>query len=66
MESNVSHPDAGEFADAIARAHSADANAPCVVEVVETHISTIFLTQIELDEPLDETEQRNSRTIRRE
>ena len=45
MESNVSHPDVGEFADAIARAHSADVNAPCVVEVVETHISTIFLTE---------------------
>ena len=45
MESNVSHLDVGEFADAIARAHSADVNAPCVVEVVETHISTIFLTE---------------------
>ncbi len=45
MESHVNHLDAGEFADAIALAHSADANAPCAVEIVETHISTLFLTE---------------------
>lgn len=38
-------PDTGELADAIARTHSSDANSPCAVEIVETHISTLFLTE---------------------
>jgi aminoglycoside phosphotransferase family enzyme/predicted kinase len=45
MESHMNHLDAGAFADAIARVHSADAKAPCAVEIVETHISTLFLTE---------------------